>query len=151
MAARLKARGHDCVYARLLQGNSFVHGGCCSNQSDSLAAKLIQNLFRGNAVNKAEYRDPFLQENLHLIFETNGFIREGGGFDSSDTFNMSCQRRDAAMKCLFCRGAGSFVFHRNPQIHRKWFWCEGLDLADDIADRLRFEAMSAERSEPPIV
>ena len=55
------------------------------------------------------------------------------------------------MECLFRRGQGSFVFHGDPQVHRKWLWCEALDLANDIADRLRLEAMSAERSESPIV
>jgi hypothetical protein len=54
-------------------------------------------------------------------------------------------------ECLFCRGQDFFIFHGDPQVHRKWFGREGLDLADDIANRLRLEAMSAERSEPPLV
>ncbi len=74
MAACLKPGGRNHVYARLLQGNRFVHGGRRSNQCDSLAAELIQNLFGGNAINKAEYGNPFVQENLHLIFETNRFV-----------------------------------------------------------------------------
>jgi hypothetical protein len=55
------------------------------------------------------------------------------------------------MKCLFRRGEGAFVFHGDPKIHRKWFGCEGLDLANDFAGRLRLEAMSAKRSKPPKV
>ena len=91
MAASLKAGGRNHVHARLFQGNRFVHSGRRSNQRDSLAAELIQNLFRGNAINEAEYGNPFVQENLYLIFKTNRFIREIGGFGSSDTFNMFCQ------------------------------------------------------------
>src|SRR5258708_31022412 len=63
MAACLKAGGRNHVHARLLQGNRFVHGGRRSNQHDSLAAELIQNMFGGNAINKAEYGNPLVQEN----------------------------------------------------------------------------------------
>jgi len=40
---------------RLFQGNRFVYGGRRPNQRDSLTTELIQNLFRGNAVDNAEY------------------------------------------------------------------------------------------------
>ena len=151
MAACLKAGGHNDVHTRLLQSNRFVDGGRRSDQHDSLAAELIQNLFGGKAVNKAECRNPFVQENLYLIFEMNRFVRAVGGLGSSDTFNMSCQWSEAALKCLFRRSEGSFVLHGNPQIYRKWLWCKAVDLANDFADSLRVEAMSTERSKSPII
>ena len=77
---------------------------------DSLAAELIQYLSGGDAINKAECGDPFIQENLYLIFETNRFIREIGGLGASDTFNMLCKRSQAAIKSFLRRGGGSFVF-----------------------------------------
>ena len=54
MSTCLKAGGHNHVYARLFQGNRFVHGGRRSDQHDSPAAELIQNLFGGMLTNKAE-------------------------------------------------------------------------------------------------
>src|SRR5882757_3780818 len=126
MSACLKAGGRNCVHARLLQGNRFVRSSRRSKQHDSLAPELIQNLFGGNAINEAECSHPFVQENLYLIFETNRFVWVVGGLASSDTFNMVCQGREAAMKGYFCRGEGSFVFHGDPQVHRKWFGREGL-------------------------
>ena len=120
MAACLKTRGRDHVDARLLQGDRFVHSGRRSNQYDSLAAELIQNLFGRNAVNKAEYGNPFVQENLCLVFETDRLVPQVAWPGSSDALNMFCQRRETAFKCLFRRGEGSFVFHGNPQIRRKW-------------------------------
>jgi hypothetical protein len=151
MAACLKAGGHNHVHARMLQGNRFVHGGRRPNQHDSSAAELIQNLLGGNPINKAECGNPLLQENLYLIFETNRFVPAIGGLGSSDTFKMSCQRREAAVECFFRRGEGSFIFHGNPQVHRKWLCCEAVDFANNFAYSLRFEAMSTERSESPKV
>ena len=150
MSSCLKPRGRNRVHARLLQGSRFVHGGRRSNQCNSLAAELIQNLFWRNAVNKTEYGDPFVEENLYLIFEANRFVRQVSRLGSSYTFNMLRQWSKAAMKCFFCRVDGSLVFHGDPQVHSKWLWRDDLDLTDDIADSLRFESMSTERSEPPI-
>jgi len=67
MAACLKAGGCNHVHTRLFQGNRFVYGGRRPNQRDSLTTELIQNLFRGNAVDNAEYGNPFVQDNLCLI------------------------------------------------------------------------------------
>ena len=46
---------------------------------------------------------------------------------------------------------GSRIFHRNPQVHRKWLCCEALDFANNFADGLRLQAVRAERSESPVV
>src|ERR1700742_4196733 len=108
MTARLKAGGHDHVHARLLQGDRFVHGGSCSNQCDSPAAELIQNLFGGNAINKAEYGNPFIQKNLRLIFELNRFVRAIRTLSSSNTIDVFRHWRDATMECLFGRSKSSF-------------------------------------------
>src|SRR5258708_3564690 len=111
MSASLKAGCDNHVHVRLLQCNRLVHSGRRSNQRDSLSAELIQNLFGGNAINEAEYGNPFVQENLYLIFETNWFIWAVGRLGSSDTIDMSFQRCEATIEGLFCRGEGSFVFH----------------------------------------
>ena len=55
------------------------------------------------------------------------------------------------MECFLCRREGSFIFHGNPQIHRKRFSSEPLDLANDFADSLWLKAMSAKRSESAII
>ena len=90
MAAWLKPRGRNYVHVRLLQGDRFVDSGCCSNQDDSPATELIQNMFGGNSINKDEYRNTLVQEDLDLIFETNRLVRTVGGLGSFDTFNMLC-------------------------------------------------------------
>ncbi len=111
MSASLKAGGRNHVHARLLQRNCFVYGGCRSNQRDSPAAELIQYLFGGNSINKAECGNPSVQENLYLIFKTNCFVRQISRPCSSYTFNMPFQRSEAAMECFFRRGQGSIVLH----------------------------------------
>jgi len=93
MAAGLKAGGGNHIHAHLLQGNGFVHGGRRSNQGGFPAAELIQYLFGRDAINKTECGDPFVQENLNLIFETNRFIGAVGWPRSPYIFNMLCKGR----------------------------------------------------------
>src|ERR1700733_4854023 len=111
MAACLKAGGSNHIHARLLEGDRFVHGGCSTNQRDSPAAKLVQDLFGRNAENEAECGDSFLQENLYLVFEADWIVRPVGWLRPSRTFNMFHQRREAAMECLFRCGECPLVLH----------------------------------------
>ena len=54
----------------------------------------------------------------------------------------------ASIEVVFLRCSGTFVFHRDPQVHCGRFRGKGSNLSDHILDRLRGQVVRTKRFEP---
>jgi hypothetical protein len=60
---------------------------------------------------------------------------------------MGGQRRKARVESAFIGGLCTFVFHRNPQVHRERPGSQGANLRNCVFDRFRRQHVRTERSE----
>src|SRR5580692_11718257 len=146
MPACFEAGCDDGIDSGLLKCRTLLGCGRRANRDDAIRPALIQNLFWWNSEDEAEYWDLRVQQHTSLIFESDRrkrFVRwtrclQGG--------EIGGKWRKASVEGVFIRCSGTFIFHRDPQVHCERFRCKGANLSDHVLDRLRSQAVRTKRS-----
>ena len=98
MTACLEARSSDQINSGLLKNDRFI--GCCrsANRNDSLCAAFVENFPGGNSVDETENGHFRVDQDPHLVLESDRAARLIGGKRSAQILDMSCEVRETAGK-----------------------------------------------------
>ena len=143
MSTCLKARRNHHFDSSLFQSDGFVRCGSRSERDNRSLPCLVQYLFWWNTVNKREGRNVRIEKHAHLILKPDRFVRCKFRLPATECLDMWRQMRQSRAECCSVRCTGFRIFHRNPQVHRKWIRRQRTDLGDHIFDHF----VAAKRSE----
>ena len=144
MSARLKSRCNHDIDASLFQRNRFVWRGGRSERNDPSLGCLIQYFFRRNAVDKREGGNAGIEKHARLILKPDWLVRCKFRLRAAERFDVWRQMRQSAAECCSVQRVGFRIFHRDPQVHRKWLRRQRTNLGDHIFNRVWFETVRAE-------
>ena len=144
MSARLKARCNHHFDSSLLQSDGFVRCGGRSERDDPSLPCLVQYLFRWNTVDKRESRNVRIEKHARLILKADRLVRCKFRLCAAERFDVWREMRQSTAECCSVRCAGFRIFHRNPQVHRKWLRRQRTNLGDHIFNRVWFKAVRTE-------
>src|SRR6266853_6254799 len=148
MSSGFEPGGDDRIHACRLKCCCLIW--CCrpADCDDAFPPALVQDFSWRDSNDEAEYRDVSVQQHASLIFKSDWRIRFEFRTRRPQGGEMWITWRKAPVECVFIRCSGSFVFHRDPQVHCERFRCERANLCDHVFDHLRSQAVRTKRSEP---
>jgi hypothetical protein len=128
-------------------GLSECSGG--THDCNPASPKLIQYLLGRNSEGEAEGRHILIQKHLGLILKTDRLVRSVAWESAMDLLDTVRDVGKAALERAFVGNRGARIFHRRPQVDRKWFGCETADLVNHLPDRSGRETMAPNDPSPP--
>ena len=101
----------------------------------------VEEMIRTGAHYDALYRE------FRLILELDGNVGREGRERAAHGLNVPRKEGQASREGLAAGSVRTFILHRDPQVDRKWFSCEGTNLCDHIPDCRWNPPVRAKRSQ----
>ncbi len=147
MSAGLESRCHDYINTGFLQRDSLIPRRRGANRNDALTMTLLENLLRRNAEDEREDRHLGIEQNAHLIFETNRLVWRELRLARAKRLKMRSYMRQSTFEGCGIGRCRTLILRRNPQIHSEGLIGQRTDFGDDFLNRRRSQTKRAERTQ----